>query len=226
MYNEEKTYRDGIAGIIQRISNFWYHNKSALIISIVGLFVLAVILYQCTSRIPPDADVMYAGPLDLGVINQRQLQEAFDEILGVDLNGDGRIHVGLTVFYYVRSVLISENDRQIVDNTFNPTVRQQIDLEVMTGDSVIFLLSPEIYANLRERDVLMPLSEALGSMPAAAVDAYSIRLSALEVYETTALSGLPEDTLIAVRAHRTANPNTEALERHSRGIILLRNMLG
>ena len=101
MYEEPKTV--GVAAVLKRFQNFWYHKKAAVIIFIVALFAITVMVAQCASREKYEANILLAVGLDLGVITEQDLKNAIDEIF----DGTGT-KPGLRVFYYVKSVTLDD----------------------------------------------------------------------------------------------------------------------
>lgn len=187
--------------------NFWYHHKWKTI----GICILTVILVICTLQMctkePYDVYLLYAGPSFLSANEERSVQDAVKQIMP-DYNEDGHMGVLLSNFNYLTDAQIAERLAMAeadgvevhMDYMANATVLNQFELEVMSGESVVYLLDPALYAYVREAGGLLPLAEVLGEKPANAVDDYGIRLSDTELYDTfSVLQLFPEDTVLCIR---------------------------
>ena len=90
----------------RKFDNFMYHYR---FLALAIAAVVAVVLFaavQCASKTPPDADVAYAGLKVFDVFEMNQIQDAFNDILGEDLNGDGKIHANLVHFLFMTDAQI------------------------------------------------------------------------------------------------------------------------
>ena len=187
--------------------NFWYHHKWKTIILSVSLVVLLICTLQMCTQEDYDVFLMYAGPGYLTPNETRSAQDAVKQIMP-DYNKDGNRGVMLSVFNYLNPAQIEEKLAQAeadgvdlsIDYLGNASVLEQYDMEVMAGESVIYLLDPALYESVRYAGGLIPLSEILETVPAAAIDEYGIRFADTDFAKTFSIfEELPEDTVLCIR---------------------------
>ena len=187
--------------------NFWYHHKWKTIgIAILTVIIMICTLQMCTKE-PYDVYLLYTGPAFFSANETRSAQDALKQIMP-DYNEDGHTGVMLTAFNYQNEK--QNNDRlaqaeaagveMTVDYVANAALLQQFDFEVMSGESVIYLLDPALYETVKMAGGLIPLSEIFETVPTSAIDEYGIRFSETDLYKTfSALSFCPEDTVLCIR---------------------------
>ncbi len=78
----------------EKRENFWYHYKWHTIGLIVTVAVLAILISQCVSRPKYDFNVVYFSYTPI-MDNQAELVAEYFEKYGKDLNGDGKVEVGI-----------------------------------------------------------------------------------------------------------------------------------
>lgn len=78
---------------MEKLSNFWYHNKIWILFSVFIIAVVGYITYDTLTREKPDITVMMIA--DNGLQLRTDELEAFFEKYTDDLNGDGEIHVSV-----------------------------------------------------------------------------------------------------------------------------------
>ena len=187
--------------------NFWYHHKWKTIIIAFLLLTVSVATVQTCSRETPDVYLLYAGPAYLTPNEARAFQDAVRQIMD-DYNGDGERGVMLTDVNYLTQAQIDEKlalaEEQgvdlVIDYSGNASARERFDLEIMAGESVICLLDPALYANVKSAGGLMPLAEVLGEVPASALDDTGIRFADTDFAQYfTAAHVLPGDTVLCIR---------------------------
>ncbi len=187
--------------------NFWYHHKWKTII--IGFFavLLIVCFTQMSMQDKTDVYVMYAGPGYLTANEGRSVQDAMKQIMD-DYNGDGEKGVLLADFNYLNAEQIAEKKAQAeaegvdlnIDTYGNATVYEQYEMEVIAGESVIYILDPDLYANVKHAGGLMPLAEVLGETPEGAIDDTGIRLAETKFARFFgAMDVFPEDSVLCIR---------------------------
>lgn len=188
----------------QWIENYWYHYKWPTLAGILVLFVLLVCVVQCATRVSPDVLMMYSGPKSLSFDAISQLEASVVSVMGEDYNQDGIQYV-----QYLENVIVFE-DYTIEDENGEEEViidsSEQVEsyvTHVIAGDAQIYFVSPEVYAELSQQNVLTSLQELYGYVPVEAHDSCSYQLSKLDVYSLPGLSQLPEDTLVCLRVTKT-----------------------
>lgn len=187
--------------------NFWYHHKWKTIIIGFVVMLLVVCIAQAGSRDKTDVYVMYAGPGFITANEARQVQDAMKQQMD-DYNGDGEKGILLADFNYLSPAQIEEKKALAaeqgvdltIDNYGNATVLEQYEMEVIAGESVIYLLDPGLYENVKKAGGLLPLTEVLGETPEGAVDEYGIRFSETKFARFyTAMNVFPEDSILCIR---------------------------
>lgn len=188
--------------------NFWYHNKWKVIVISFLVLTFTVCFVQFFGRENVDIYVLYAGPYKFGQTDTQSLESAFSYIAD-DRDGDGKKNVVLVDFYLMSDEQIrgavSEaqsggNGAISVNYEMFASNRNSFDQQILAGDTVICLLDPWLYEDVKAADGFLPLEEALGYTPKGAFDEYSIRIgdTALGSYFSV-LRGLDKDTLLCVR---------------------------
>lgn len=187
--------------------NFWYHHKWKTIIIGFVVMLLVVCIAQAGSRDKTDVYVMYAGPGFITANEARQVQDAMKQQMD-DYNGDGEKGILLADFNYLSPAQIEEKKALAaeqgvdltIDNYGNAAVLEQYEMEVIAGESVIYILDPGLYENVKKAGGLLPLTEVLGETPEGAVDEYGIRFSETKFARFyTAMNVFPEDSILCIR---------------------------
>ena len=102
-------------------------------------------------------------------------------------------------------------------------------MEVIAGESVIYLLDPALYESVKAAGGILPLSEVLDTVPSGAIDEYGIRFSDTALYDAvSALQYLPEDTVLCIRKVSTMSVfkgQKKSEEMHARHVELFRQIV-
>ena len=187
--------------------NFWYHHKWKTIIIGFVTVLLVICFAQMGTQDKTDVYFMYAGPGFFTANEARSVQDAVKQIMP-DYNGDGEKGVLFADFNYLNDAQIAAKKEQAVkdgvdltfDNYGNANVYEQYEMEVIAGESVIYILDPALYENVKKAGGLMPLAEVLGEVPAEAIDDTGIRLADLKFARFFgALDVFPEDSVLCIR---------------------------
>lgn len=201
---------------IQKLENFWYHYKWHTLFGIFAAVVAAVCISQCAGRSEPDAMVMYVGEIKNMLIPAQDSrdQSLEDDVMREDYNGDGEKKV--EVFQLIIPVVEvgGEYDYDDAVAQTNNTERQRMYTEVATGVSVVYLLHPYIYEEIKSMGVLCPLEEVLDDVPEYAIDEYGVPIKELIAYRTTNLRYYPEDCIVCIRRERTKDRNSVNPDDH------------
>ena len=172
--------------------NYWYHHKWKTIIIAAAVLVLTVTMIQTCSRETPDVYLMYAGPAYLTPNEARAVQDAVRQVME-DYNGDGERGVMLTDVNYL-------SPEQIDEKLALASQRERFEVEVIAGESVICILDPALYEDVKKAGGLLPLTEVLGETPSEAIDEYGIRFGETKFARYfTAMQVLPEDSVLCIR---------------------------
>ena len=234
--NEAKTKGDIVFSGYRKFSNFMYHYKAIILLTIAALAVGIVAVAQCAMRVEPDVHIVYAGPKLFDLHEMNTMRAAFHTIIGEDLNNDGRIYAGITRFNFMTDVQVEEaRARHEIVNINNVRIaQQQLGLEFVTGQNFIFFLSPEAYRAVRRTGNInnfMFIDMALGyELPPEMLfdeEGLAIRLSELPIFEYfEGIGAFPPDTLLAFRDHRIEdNTNATILARHDNNLKIFRRLV-
>ena len=230
--NDKKEIGDVLFGWKRRFDNFVYHYKFLLLAIIAVVAILMFTIVQCAARTDPDADIAYAGTKVFDIFEMNLIQAAFDEILGEDLNGDGKIHTNFVYFLFMTDHQIEDARArgEIVDVQAARIVQTQLGLEIIAANNIIYFLSPEAYRAIRrtgDTNNFMFIDHALGYLPSGEIlfDDFAIRLRELPCYEYfDGISAFPEDTLLAIR-EKHGGDDRLAQEKHERNLIMFRRIV-
>lgn len=187
--------------------NLWYHHRGAIIMISFSVIILTILIAQLLRRESPDLYIMYAGPTYLDYNQTETAEENFKSIIS-DYNSDGKKGIALTQLVYISSEkqeeMKSNAEALGTDYTFDPLFNSQeyerFTNEIMVGNSIICLLDPALYNEVKGVDGFLLLDEILDVVPDSAHDEYSIKFSETKFYKYfTVFQNMPDDTLLAVR---------------------------
>jgi len=228
--DEKKELGDYLFSWKRKFDNFWYHYKIAIIIFLIIFIFVIFCVAHCAAKVKGDADIAYIGLQEIDTEMYEDLQNALNDILGEDLNGDGKIHVDFTHFQYMTDVQM-ENARaqgQAVDYQSLLTVQTQISLELAAGNIMLYFISPEAYkVFFSGENWLIPLEDILGYTPDNAYDVYTLKLGSLPCWKYyMGLDNFPSNTLIALRDLQLSEEDDEKMVgRYNRNLKMFRNIV-
>lgn len=200
--------------IINWFKNYWYYYKWRTII--IGFFVLAaaVMLPQVINKVDYDINIIYAGPYIFQVGEKEEAEDIFRGLMPRDYNGDGK----KTVLLANMTIMTSEQMQKALEEAqkagitlvLNQYSSIQMDKafsqEIFAGESVICMLDPSKYEQVRKQDGFLPLVEALGYKPDIAFDDYGMYLKDTAIGQYFELfAKFPEDTILCIRRVSTAS---------------------
>lgn len=195
-----------------KIMHLWYYYKWFIIFGLAVFLFFLVCLVQCSTRDDPDAALVYVGPGSVSSHYYGYINQSFTEIMSEDYNGNGK----KTADFFEITLSADEAAQQsemITQSLQNqPTSEQRLYIEMTTGKSVIYLVSPEFYPYIRDiledsdddngNSFLVPLESAIGYVPESSVDEYGVKLSELDCYKYTDLRYFPSDAILCIRRQR------------------------
>ncbi len=182
----------------EKIENYWYHYKWHTIIGIFALVVTVICCAQCALRREYDAMIMYAG--NFRVANEYK-ENSLESIMKEDYNGDGEKNVSL--FQLILNIEEKDGEYEYFDGVSQIEELQRLEIEIVSGDSAIYILHPYIYEQYRH--LMRPLSDIFGTIPPVALDEYGIELKSLPAYRETTLMYYPENYILCMRNKRVEN---------------------
>ncbi len=166
MHDEKITpqYEPG-DNFFKKLDNFWYHYKWTTIIVSFFAIVFIVCAFQFCSRETRELNVLYSA-YEYGLGRYINDVESAFESVSPDRNNDGKSNVAI-----VEVPIITPESYEAFRN------------HTLIGDTVICLLSPELYNTVYDKDDdgkivprFMKLEEVLGYKPEYAYDDYSVRI--------------------------------------------------
>jgi len=210
------------------LDNFWFYHKWHLIIGLFVAFVLIIGLVQMATKENPDVIIMYAGPLSSTISEEEDVRNAFNSVIPVDYNNDGKKYTQLAMITIFSEEQIAqkykdaqERGEEIIINTStNASELQKYDNLIAAGEYSICLVDPWLYERVKVANGFRKLSDVLGKTPENAYDEYAIKLSETEFGKYfSSLGVFPEDTLLCLRLKGTMstflNKNSDEEYAHS-----------
>ncbi len=184
--------------------NMWYHYKWLIIFGGLMLLFLVVSVIQMNKQKDPDVNTLFVGPWYLSVANIDELETTISGF-SRDYNDDGKIKVN-TLDLTIQKLKDEGDENVSGDETLinhderNETL-QRFQVEIRTGDAVIYFLDREFFDICVKENILTPIDEIIDDayMPDTVIDGCGIPLSALDVYRCPGISRMPEDTVLCIR---------------------------
>lgn len=204
--------KSGFRRVIAALDNFWYHNKFATVVVVFLLIVGIVCTVQFCEKSSYDAHILYAGPwfeCDDGSY-VTYIEDAFEHCLE-DFDGDGKKNIAYRPIWIMNDSQIAALKEQYKDNPENmPFVNttllanntELLNSELMTGETVICLLDPTIFASLWQDGWTQPLTDFVSAdeLPDNPYDDHGIFLKDIDFGQYfTGLRNMPEDTVLCIR---------------------------
>lgn len=220
-----------------RWENFWYHYKWHTIFIIFISVFLIIGVGQLLSRETPDVYFMYAGPEYINSEKNLAIRNAVKQVMSEDFNGDGEKGVLFTDITFMNEAQIkaayaeaqAEGVDIALDMQANATALNRFNAEAFSGESVIYMLDPDLFDEVKRAGGFLALEEVLGYVPDSAVDEYGIRLCELPFGQYfSGINQLPEDTILCIRRVTTmaflkGQKKTEKI--HSYHVIMFRDIV-
>ena len=192
------------------LDNFWYHHKwKTIIITFFAVTILVCTLQMCQrEENKGDIGIILAGPYAMTTseeIDAEALQKSLDLALPADYDENGKKHVEMTAYALYSEAQIKELSKQDIQ------VNTQINSEnytkffqfIQPGEVSVMLLDPWLYEELLSSGVLMNLEGIIEAPEVGAIRSedgtlYGVRLGDTELYKTSAIGSLPEDTVVCL----------------------------
>lgn len=214
------------------LEHLWWSHKWMIIsiALIIALVIFAVI--SCSRNDEPDVNILYVGPLKLSVSVQDLLQGSLQDMIP-DTNGDGEKLLSVQSIAaetrYEKFPILGEGDyvsdgeviladpsetveysQIIVNADLDSDTREQFNMAVTIGDSVIYFMEEYYFDLALEMKVIAPLDTVLDpeNMPENPRDEYSVYLKDLDISSLPGFDTMPEDIIVCIRRF----PNSEAGE--------------
>ena len=216
------------------LDNFWYHYKWHTIIAAFFVAVGVICTVQLVSRQSYDAYIMYAGG---GVVfgeDEQAVKRALEYVCD-DYDGDGEKNLCLTVITVLSDTELeekqdeaaSDGDKIGYNTADRATALKNFDLEMMTGNSYLCIMSKYMYSRCDGQGRFVPLSDIFDEVPQSADDEYGIRLADTEFgrYFSAAFASMGEDCVVCLRRQSLSDAQSErSPEEYEKYAQILRNI--
>lgn len=124
----------------EKWDNYWYHYKARTWICIFAIFLIVYTIFDFSTRQVSDFDITYIGDyMDYEGL-ATEITENYAELIG-DINGDGKFKAEVNAVYTTEG-LEPEKDMNFW---------QRIDVDLLNGESYIYLVDEDIFPKLQER---------------------------------------------------------------------------
>lgn len=222
---------------VNKVENFFYHNKIAIILTVFFVTVFAILIVQMVRHSNPDVSIIYGGP---EYISARQAQDfrSVMESLGDDYNNDGKTIIQLYDFVFMTKDQIekvtSEPDENgnkvVVDMNVNKSNSDRFSSEIFGVDASLCILSKSQYDMVKENGGFVQLSDIFDEIPEGAVDEFGILFYSTKLCRFyNAVRIFPEDSVIALRKISTAGAvmgmSEQAKKNHEYGEKLFKKIM-
>ncbi len=206
--DDEGSFRN--SKIYKWLDNFWYHHKWKVVVISFFAVIIGICVYQYASREVPDVYVMYAGPEYLSSGATSRLKESLRTVME-DYNGDGETGITMVTLVCVsddeieemKAEAVANSEEFYLDASANSQNIKQFSMEIFAGESVICMLDPWLYEDVRDAGGFMEMSELFTEEELEGVELYDecgIYLSSTKFYKYySSVSVLPEDTVLCIR---------------------------
>jgi hypothetical protein len=188
------------------------------------VIAIAVMCRQMLRREEYDVSVMYAGPKVIADTQNAEIEDALAKITN-DNDGDGEREA---LFYDLIIMTDSELSEayekgfstSAINNDTVQGAKDAFQLNILSDDHFVLMLSPERYTLMLENGGLERLDDLGAELNAHKFSDYAIKLSDIEFAQFyTAFSVLPDDTLVCFKKISEVNSEKKkVLERREKSI--------
>jgi hypothetical protein len=192
---EEARKKEAKLSFKEKLEHFWYFYKWQTIISIIVVFGIGLGLVQLFTNVSPDARIMYIGPGYLSPNVKTDMGKVAEQYLN-DYNGDNKKYLGILDI----TAAVGDNIPQTAYE-LNTEAAKRFNVEITTGDSMIYLVEESFYIQLKDMGVLEKLSNLIDTdlLPDNTYDEYGVRVSNLDFFNLDGFSAVPDNTILCMR---------------------------
>ncbi|MCI8331872.1 MAG: hypothetical protein HFE78_03515 [Clostridiales bacterium] len=217
------------------LENYWYHYKWRTIIIAFFAVVITVCTVQMLQKKSYDAYILYSGPKVFTSEQETALTNALRYVVS-DYDDNGETNLCLTKLILMSEQELEEAKEQAKEEgstlAYNYDTRQrtkeQLGMEMMTGNSYLCFLSEYIYEEYKDHDRFAPLADVLGYHPENAEDAYSIYLANTEygTYFSDAFSCMGENVIVCIRQPNVVDQYAkDAMDEYQNNVQILKKII-
>ncbi|MBP5209583.1 MAG: hypothetical protein J6125_01850, partial [Clostridia bacterium] len=126
---------------MKKLSDFWYHYKWFVIaLSVLAVVGLVLAAQTCRRREAFDCALLYAGPSAVSAPVKEELKQTASSASGAAVD----------LYHYAVSFASGSSG-----TTYEALTN--FDAEIQSGEALILLLSPDLYARVAEQSAVVPL---------------------------------------------------------------------
>ncbi len=176
--------------------HIWYYYKWLIVLGDLVVIFLIAAFFQLMFKPEPDVHILYIGKGSISVNGVEVLTDTVENMID-DYNKDGE-----KVCDYVDiTALAKEESGEVFNADVNAAALTRFEVEIRSGDSVIYLLSEYYFKRAMDLGVLAKLSDVLDSsaMPEKTYNEYGVYLQDLELYKAPGFNYLPGNTIVCIR---------------------------
>lgn len=227
----------------EKMENFWYHYKWHTIVAAFVVIVGVILTLQLCTKVDYDLHILYAGDKNIkttslsgdGKSEYSDLISAL-ELVGFDENSDGNVNINLQKLYILGEKAFEEAVKDVQDPMQKASLESEMQKNyeslynyLMFGDYYLCFLSEDVFFEYEEQfeeSVFAPLSGYVkDGVEYSYANERGIYISSLEMYEATALSLLPPDTVVCIRLPGVLGARDDG-KAYSAAENLLKKILG
>lgn len=200
--------------ILKWFDNYWYHYKWTTIIVFAFVIFFGIAISQMVNKDEADINVLYAGPHVFSYSEISEVENAFEALMS-DYNGDGKKTANLLDISIMTEEQIltaraeaeaNGEDDFFINKQAMMDAERNFNTQIFAGESIICLLDPYWYNEVKVASGFMPLKDVIGYKPENALDDYGICLKDTDFGKYfTAFQYMPDDTVLAIRRISTTS---------------------
>lgn len=178
------------------VEHIWYYYKWLIILGGLVVIFLIVAFFQLLLKPEPDVHILYIGKGSISVTGVNELTNTVESLID-DYNNDGE----KVCDYIDLTALAEEESGEVFNLDINNAAITRFEVEIRTGDSVIFLMNEFYFKEAMKLGVLAKLSDVLDStaMPEKTYNEYGVYLKDLDLYKAPGFDSLPANTILCIR---------------------------
>ena len=193
----------------QKIENFWYHHKFAVIAVCFAVFVLLWMILSSIGKGGEEAYIGYIGEYAYSHGEIQDISEKMSSALGLDFDGDGKTKIEFVPTHYYSSSQIEALSTKELDEgedlQFHPALNtknyENFERELENGSIYVWFVSKEVYESM-DKDLLIPVNDVLGyELESGIVDEYAVDCSSLS-FSHDMIRTVTYNTYLVMRGNR------------------------
>lgn len=190
------------SAFLNRLSNFWYHNKTKVVAIAFMLFVIVISIMQMCSQEAEDVTLVYGGPRIMTAAEFEGVRAVFGAVMPEDYNNDGKKYAKVISY----SIMTEQQQKEYgaeaggINSAFYAKEYENYTNMLLTGEYSLYLVDPWLFENLVRQERLQKVSDVVpGADSVKGFSEYGVRLGDTSLYiRYDALGVLPEDTVICL----------------------------